>query len=527
MKKTFLALILLTFALACTKPDAGLQSVSSISLKISESAGVYWIGESEPISLNAELIDNKGNIISNYAGEITYFANDKELSSNIYRFEDEGSFTFKAKLGNRLSSESNIFTVKNPKKELNKIVIESGFVNKYAVTQTILNSVPELRVKGFDNKGNEIPIKKGLKAKNNNEAIDLNNLIFSKKGTQDISVNAYGKETNIKFEVRSPRTFDLIKIPIIFHFCPPYSKTDEIAYKKALETLQNDYINYVNQIFRNQYETDIRQHDPNAQDTFIEFFLAETDPDGNKLEQKGVNILPFSRPQQTSIIYDWSSQEAAEYFQKRDNLIRRWNPNLYLNVILEPFNNNYGYAGIAFDAAFDKSREKLIPTEFFDLPLANYNGFFGYHSIYIKETDMPFIALNGYLHISPLSTENTLIHEIGHILGLPHIFGNSTECRDAIHSDGLLDTPTVSNGKVVTNCDGIAFTQRNVMGYFPTDKKFYFTYDQVTVMRARIIAGLNLPTPNNKAKAGRKIGLDANASYFKQRNMIKCNGFAN
>ncbi len=162
-------------------------------------------------------------------------------------------------------------------------------------------------------------------------------------------------------------------------------------------------------------------------------------------------------------------------------------------------------------------------AEFFNLPLANYNGILGYYSRFVTEIDIPYIILNGYSHLSGASYENIIPHEIGHILGLPHTFGNSTKCTDDIHSDGLLDTPTSALQNSTTNCDGVPFIQRNVMSYLINEIKLYFTYDQVTVMRAKIEAGFNLPTPQNKGKIGGRIGLEDYTTHFTQRNMILCN----
>ncbi|MFN8357123.1 MAG: M43 family zinc metalloprotease [Spirosomataceae bacterium] len=505
--------LFLGLVLGCGKSQEPSPSerIATVAFKTPSQSITLWIGESEALPLTVELKDTQGQVITNYVGTTMYYANGQSLSSATFVPTIEGTYILKAKVESIETIVPLTITVKNPQKELDKVVITSGFYQKYAVWHTMTGTKPELSAKGYDKVGTEVPIQKGLKANLGSSSVTISNLSFDKAGTQKIVIIAYGKQAEVTFEVRTPRTFEVVKVPLMFHFCLPGSyqypnstDTEVTMRTKALEALKNpDYINLLNQVFRNQYEADIASHDPNAQDTYIEFYLAETDPDGKPLAQKGVNLLSFAKPQQTGSTYDWSTPEATLYRQKVEQLIKRWNPNQYLNIIFEPTATNYGYGGgAAGGGGLDASRKDWVPREFFSLPIINYGGW----GTFYNSANAPLISLNGFAQFfwagqtSGTRIATTLPHEIGHILGLPHTFGSSSRCTDNVHSDGFLDTPTSFFESSTSNCEGVGFTQRNVMSYLNNGLKAYFTYDQVTMMRARIEAGFNLPTPRNRGK---------------------------
>lgn len=530
MKQLFLLTILFATILSCSKtdnstPTPAQQKVASVILK-AISSNTFWLDESDAITLTVELKDDKGANISNYSGKISYFVNGTALANNSFLPTTEGNYEIKTQVENINSTNTLNIIVKSPQKELDKIVMTSGFYQKYAVWHTMTGTKPELLVKGYDKNGIEIPIQKGLKAVIGANEIALNSLAFDKTGTQKIVVSAYKKQTDVTFIVRSPRTFEVVRLPIIFHFCQPgpykypnSTETDKTMYDKAIQTLKGDYINTLNKAFRNQYETDITTKDPNAQDTFIEFYLADTDPDGKPLAQKGVNLLQFTRPYQSGTTYDYNTPEAKQYTQNRSDLLKKWTVNNYINIIFEPAANNYGYAGSASVSGLDINRTEYIPKEFFNLPSStdkNFNGTYG--NIY------PAISINGFILFYGLDgnkLSTTLPHEIGHFLGLPHTF--AVGCDEKSHSDGLLDTPTSATSASKSDCNNNNFIQQNIMSYL-SPMNIYFTYDQVTIMRTWIEAGRNIPTPRNKVKSGGRIGIEENTKYFEQTNIVTCNG---
>jgi hypothetical protein len=525
-----LSIIFVLFLFSCTKNEEVITpkntvKVASINLKISQSASNFWMNESDALTLSAELKDEKGQIINNYKGKITYTANGKELSSNQYEFTEEGTITFKASVDGIESQSIGNYVVKNPQKELEKLVLNNAFYSKYAVSHTLLGTNPTISIKGFDKNNIEIPIKKGLKATIGGENINLENFTFQKTGTQKITLNTYGKQIETSFEVRQNRTFDVVRIPIMFHFCQPSpythpatKQTDAQFIELAVEQLKNGKkIEQLNAMFRNQFTKNVKEIDPNAADTFIEFYLADKDPQGNMLKEKGINRMNFTRPYipvEAPYIYD---EAQRQYEITLTNELSKWNPNNYFNVVVENF-GNWNYAGIAKMSMMDNNRKSFVPQEFFSLPIINTTIdklAWGNSNTRIFADHVRLQGAIKVLTESPgvdgkLAINSTLSHEIGHALGLQHTFGLQENCQDQVHSDGLYDTPRQISANYDTSCDGIKFSQRNLMNYMYTDTRGYFTYDQVTVMRSRIEAAFNIPTPRNKGKNSMRLAGNVN-----------------
>jgi hypothetical protein len=144
MIRPLLFLIVLFFLFSCSKTnDATLtpiqQKVASVTLK-TISTNTFWIGESDAITLTVELKDDKGATISNFSGKISYFVNGTALANNSFVPTAEGTYDIKAQVENINSTNTLNITVKSPQKELDKIVMTSGFFQKYAVWHTIKSS---------------------------------------------------------------------------------------------------------------------------------------------------------------------------------------------------------------------------------------------------------------------------------------------------------------------------------------------------------------------------------------------------
>lgn len=528
---------------ACSKkssdivPELPAAKIASVAIKTSQAAGTYWMGESAPLTLSVELKDEKGNAITNYKGKITYYANDKELTSSQFNFDTEGLFTFKAQVEGIQSAALGTFTVKNTEKELDRITLVSGYYQKYAVWHALVGIQPQITVRGISKSGQEIPIKQGVKAIVNNANTALENLIFQQVGTQKIVVNAYGKQAEMTFQVRSNRTFEVVRIPVVFHFCKPSpythpatKQTDAEFIELAIEQLKNGKkMAQLNAMFRNQFVKNVNELDPNAADTFIEFYLADKDPNGNPLKEVGVNRLNFMRPYipvEAPYVYD---DNQRQYEITLANELAKWNPNAYFNVVVENF-GNWNYAGVAKMPMMDNNRKSVVPQEFFSLPYINTNIdklAWGNTNTRIYSDHVRLQGAIKVLTESPgvdgrMSVNSTLMHEIGHAFGLQHTFGLQENCQDQVHSDGLYDTPRQISTNYETSCDGIRFAQRNLMNYMYTDNRGYFTYDQVTVMRSRIEAAFNIPTPRNRGKANGRLAAGEEPKIFGMGFAISC-----
>ncbi|MEZ4901106.1 MAG: M43 family zinc metalloprotease [Spirosomataceae bacterium] len=508
-----------------------------VILKTSQPAGIFWSNESESLVLSADIKDEKGNLLTNYNGTITFYANGVEMPSNKFIFEKEGDVVFKAVVKGVESTTSARFLVKNPATALDKLVLSNAFYSKYAVTHTLVGSNPNLTLKGFDKDNVEVPIKKGLKATLGNESINLENFVFQKGGTHKIMLSAYGKQVETTFEVRQNRTFEVVRIPIMFHFCQPgpyvhpaTKTTDAQFIEQAIEQLKNGKkLEQLNAMFRNQFVNNVQAIDPNAADTFIEFYLADKDPQGNALKENGINRLNFTRPF-VALTETYVYNEAQRQYEVMlANELSKWNPNVYFNVVVENF-GNWNYAGIAKMPMMDNNRKGLVPQEFFSLPFINTT----IDKLAWGNTNTRIYAdhvrLAGAINLLPQSPgvdgtlfqNSVLAHEIGHAFGLQHTFGLQENCQDQVHSDGLYDTPRQISANYETSCDGIKFVQRNLMNYISVPTRGYFTYDQVTVMRSRIEAGFNIPTPRNKGKSNGRQATEESVHAFGVAFSVSC-----
>jgi Pregnancy-associated plasma protein-A len=528
-----LILLLAIIVLACNKKEKVVPQnikISTLKLNISKPAGTFWRGESDALTFAVDVVDEAGKTYTNYAGAVSYFANDQLITGNKFEFSTEGTIVFSAKIETKTSEKSANYVVKNPEKELAKLEVTNGFYNTYVVNHALIGSNPNISIKGISKDGTEIPLSKGAKITTGGQLIALQNYTFNQLGKQNIAINAYGKTAEVNYTIRANnRAFDLVRIPLMFHFCKPgpfinpsVSISDEQYLVQAIAQLKSgEIINQLNAMYRNKFIANANAIDPNAADTFIEFYLAETGPDGKSLAEKGVNRLLFTKPYAApSQNYDKNSEAAKQFETALANELSKYNLNAYLNIVVEPF-GGWGYAGIGKQPFSDNTRKAFIPKEYFDLPISGASDALlfkdspttqFYDHIRMNGSKNILTASDGFVDKGLLLNTN-LAHEIGHVLGLPHTFWRTGDCNIAQHSDGLFDTPMHSEPNYNKSCDGILFPQRNMMNYMDTPQKGYFTYDQATLMRARIEAQFNIPSPRNKGKSSGRI-MDRNQNII-------------
>ncbi|MEF9942554.1 MAG: zinc-dependent metalloproteinase lipoprotein [Lachnospiraceae bacterium] len=192
------------------------------------------------------------------------------------------------------------------------------------------------------------------------------------------------------------------QLPLVFH----------VLYKDINDPIQyveKDWIPQLidgcNQMYANKLQNDYSEK--KGVDLNLEFTLATTDPDGNKLQEPGVNRIqyPTSTIDCTAFMYD----------SKNTSLL--WDLDRYINVFLYTFTEPY-VAGIS-NYPYATSLHPLDGL---------YNG-----DIYINDTRPSYphcLSINNiYIYNIPqnsLDTDNiitTLAHELGHYLGLLHAFG--------------------------------------------------------------------------------------------------------
>jgi len=300
-------------------------------------------------------------------------------------------------------------------------------------------------------------------------------------------------------EIKTKRQLGLIDnnvvltIPVVIHIIhdgdpintPGNNNSENISYEQAVSQ-----VDVLNQDFRRL------QGSPGAGtsgynlgiDTEVEFCLATQDPNG--AATNGVNRVNLCQS-------SWSTQEINN-FVKPETI---WDPTKYMNMWSVNFTDTslLGYAQFPSASGLQglNTNGGAAST---DGVVSNYNAFGT-----IAEDDGSFI-MNGTYNLG-----RTMTHEVGHWLGLRHIWGDGGCGQD----DFCADTPASSTSNFQCNQSvhcGSADMTENYMDYTNDACMDTFTPDQ----KSRIVAVLNnsprrmeLVTTSNGCQAGTAYNLDA------------------
>ncbi|GIV32786.1 MAG: hypothetical protein KatS3mg031_0321 [Chitinophagales bacterium] len=272
-------------------------------------------------------------------------------------------------------------------------------------------------------------------------------------------------ENNKKFvQDRNGNRTMVYTIPIVFHVLHEYGP-ENISDEQIF-----DQVRILNEDFR-KLNPDTAQivaaFKSVAADSRIEFRLASKDPKGNCTN--GIER-----------IYTHETHNGDNYSK-----LNQWPRRHYLNVwvvkSMEP-----GVAGYAY------------------YPSATAEEFFYADGIVILHNHVGSIGTSSY------SNSRTLTHEIGHYLGLPHVWGSNNEPGVSCGDDGFADTP-ITKGWTMCRLTNTAIctpgVQENVQNYMEYSYcTRMFTHDQAAFMQATLnsdVAGRNnLWTAENHAITG-------------------------
>ena len=216
------------------------------------------------------------------------------------------------------------------------------------------------------------------------------------------------------------------ELPIIFH----------VLYKNSSDPKQyispnrlTDILKTVNKLYKNKI---------GSVDMNLTFTLASTGPDGKDLTTPGVEytLWPESYPIDCDAFMSDNTRKYVSYL---------WDPNQYINVMIYNFTNDnsgfttLGIAHLPFSTKGSTFLEGLNPVESPYLTLNNLK--FPYcvsiNSLYINEQS----SGNTY---NSADVTVTMAHELGHYLGLHHVFSEDDNGTydGCIDSDYCKDTPT-------------------------------------------------------------------------------------
>ena len=259
------------------------------------------------------------------------------------------------------------------------------------------------------------------------------------------------------------------QLPVIFH----------VFYKDANDPLQkvsssrlSAILDKVNSLYKNK---------KSRVDMNLTFTLATTDKNGATLPNPGVEYIqwPESYPIDCD---DFMNDESGKYVKYL------WDPNSYINIMVYNFysdpNFNFvtlGIAHIPFSTTGNNYLEGLSETKNSHLTLANlkFPLCVSINSLYINEESTP-------TEYTTVDVTVTLAHELGHYLGLHHVFAETTNgtcedtdyCKDTkcynkqeydSYCDYIYENEeakyTFENLVKRTGCDGIEFISYNIMDY--------------------------------------------------------------
>ncbi|WP_297332755.1 T9SS type A sorting domain-containing protein [Flavobacterium sp.] len=298
-----------------------------------------------------------------------------------------------------------------------------------------------------------------------------------------------------KSAAAAQNTTEVITIPIVVHVVHNgdfLGNNENIADEQVLSQ-----ITVLNQDYRRMLGTPGYNSNPVGADVEIEFCLAQVDPDGQPTT--GINRVNMN-------VASWSESQVEDVLKPGTI----WDPTKYFNIWVCNFGSDLsdvlGYAQFPSQSGLNglNNNEGSAST---DGVIIGYK-YFGSESIYPEGN-----------YAEPYNEGRTTTHEIGHALGLLHIWGNSWSNNTCSYTDYCDDTPTSSGPNSgcsqhysCTSYDMI----ENYMDYTYDSCMNIFTQDQ----KERILAVLDNSPRRASLKTSNVCSALAGSEDFKLLNGI-------
>lgn len=306
------------------------------------------------------------------------------------------------------------------------------------------------------------------------------------------------------------------KLPVIFHVL----YTEENDSVRALSSRLPVILNYVNELYQGNI---YGWGGTYSQNINVDFQLARRDESGNMLTTPGV------------VFEKWNGKfpiEASSFMASK-NTQYMWEPNEYINVIVYPFEQNTKGSVILGISHMPYTLDDSTHLDGLESASAHYisknNLKFPYcvslNSDYLYRMSTRY-TLEDHGHrqytYDTCDIVATLAHELGHYLGLHHVFTEEkkdsksgaswSEVDDCFDSDFCDDTPSYNkveyddslraapkDSKMQTlmkrhSCDGTTFDSYNIMDY-SIGLSFLFSPEQKARMRHVLYYSPLIPGP--------------------------------
>ena len=285
------------------------------------------------------------------------------------------------------------------------------------------------------------------------------------------------------------------RLPVVFHVL---YKSESNKKQNVIEGHLATLIEDVNKLYANC-----------GVDLGLEFVMATHDPNGNLLEEPGVDRHKINEATINSSFFMGYGRDPKKY------CAYMWDPNRYINIFTYAFEDK-AILGISHfpyaikPHAMEGLTELELDAPWSELPwpqcVSINNEYIYSHEAYYTMTDVV----------------NTLAHELGHFLGLRHAFSEDPETYDrdiCLDSDFCTDTPTYnkaaydklmqacmsSGGRIDDeekemllmreDCDtGEEFRSTNIMDYAYTEAN-HFTPQQAARIRYVLEHSPYIPGP--------------------------------
>lgn len=265
------------------------------------------------------------------------------------------------------------------------------------------------------------------------------------------------------------------ELPIIFHVIYEQGKENDSIQNVKSEVL-HQLVDRANNLYRNGH---------NSVNMNLKLVLATETPAGGTLPVPGVERI------QNSILSYYNADNFLAQ-ERPEFTALMWDPNKYINVYI-----------------FTCTQKDLLGVSHMALT-PRQNSLEGLQANNYYYTQLPKVPWGIVLNNTFINEERaytTLAHELGHYLGLLHVFGEK-DCEETDYCD---DTPSYNRKEYIANlkkemqeqelynrtgCDGIPFISHNIMDYDFSHLN-QFTLDQYKRVRHVLENSPLIPGPKN------------------------------